>query len=92
MKIKKSSLIIRIVIVALILYAGISLVTLKSQTQNAEERRDELQKQVDAAVQENEELQYAIEHSTDPEIIEDVARNDIGLVRPGEKLFYDVSD
>jgi len=43
-------------------------------------------------VQENEELQYAIKHSTDPEIIEDVARNDIGLVKPGEKLFYDVSD
>ncbi|NLW65644.1 MAG: septum formation initiator family protein [Clostridiales bacterium] len=92
MKIKKSSLIIRIVIVALILYAGISLVGLKSQTQNAEERRAELQQQVDAAVQENEELQYAIKHSTDPEIIEDVARNDIGLVKPGEKLFYDVSD
>lgn len=92
MKIKKSSLIIRVVIVALILYAGISLVNLKTQTQSAEERRDELQKQVDAAVEENEELQYAIEHSTDPEIIEDVARNDIGLVRPGEKLFYDVSD
>lgn len=92
MKVKKSSLIIRVVIVALVLYAGVSLVNLKAQTKNAEERREELQQQVDTAVQENEELQYAIEHSTDPEIIEDVARNDIGLVKPGEKLFYDVSD
>lgn len=92
MKIKKTSLIIRIVIVALVLYAGISLVNLKAQTKIAEKQSGELQEQVDDAVQENEELQYAIDHSTDPDVIEDVARNDIGLVKPGEKIFYDVSD
>jgi cell division protein FtsL len=92
MKIKKTSLIIRIVIVALVLYAGISLVNLKAQTKKAEKQSGELQEQVDDAVQENEELQYAIDHSTDPDVIEDVARNDIGLVKPGEKIFYDVSD
>ncbi len=81
MKIKKTSLIIRIVIVALVLYAGISLVNLKAQTKKAEKQSGELQEQVDDAVQENEELQYAIDHSTD-----------IGLVKPGEKIFYDVSD
>lgn len=92
MKIKKSSLMIRVVIVALVLYAGINLVTLKSQTESVKKESDQLQQQVDAATQKNEELQYAIDHSTDPEIIEDVARNDIGLVMPGEKIFYDVSD
>lgn len=92
MKIKKTSLIIRIVIVALVLYAGISLVNLKAQTKKAEKQSGEFQEQVDDAVQENEELQYAIDHSTDPDVIEDVARNDIGLVKPGEKIFYDVSD
>lgn len=92
MKLKKTSLIIRIVIVVLVLYAGISLVNLKAQTIKAEKQRVELQEQVDNAVQENEELQYAIDHSTDPDVIEDVARNDIGLVKPGEKIFYDVSD
>lgn len=92
MKLKKTSLIIRIVIVALVLYAGISLVNLKAQTIKAEKQTGELQEQVDNAVQENEELQYAIDHSTDPDVIEDVARNDIGLVKPGEKIFYDVSD
>lgn len=92
MKIKKSGLLIRIVIVAVVLYAGITLVSLKSQTQNVEADRETLQDQVDAATQKNEELQYAIDHSTDPDIIEDVARNDIGLVMPGEKIFYDIGD
>lgn len=92
MKIKKSSLLIRIVIIALVLYAGVNLVSLRSQTENVKKEREELQDQVDSATQKNEELQYAIDHSTDSDILEDVARNDIGLVMPGEKIFYDVSD
>lgn len=92
MKLKKAGLITKIVIVALVVYAGISLASLKQQTDDARQKRDELQQQVDQVTQENSELQYDIDHSTDPEIIEDVARNDIGLVKPGEKIFYDISD
>lgn len=92
MKLKKAGLITKIVIIAIVVYAGISLASLKRQTDDAREKRDELQQQVDQITQENSELQYDIDHSTDPEIIEDVARNDIGLVKPGEKIFYDISD
>lgn len=92
MKLGRAGIIIKIVILALVVYAGISLVTLKSQTADAQAKRDELQQKVDETMQDNSELQYDIDHSTDPEIIEDVARNQIGLVKPGEKIFYDVGD
>ena len=92
MKKKHASLIIKLVIVALVIYAGVNLVTLKKETVATEAKRAELQTQVDDAVQKNEELQYAIDHCSDPDVIEDVARNDIGLVKPGDKIFYDVSD
>lgn len=89
---KKSNLLIRVVIVVLLVYAGVNLVLLRSQTEKVKTESEELREEVDAATQKNEELKYAIEHSTDPEVIEDVARNDIGLVLPGEKIFYDVSN
>lgn len=92
MKFRRASLITKIVILAIILYAGISLVSLKVQIADAREKRDELQSEVDNVLQTNTELQYSIEHSTDPETIEDIARNKLGLVKPGEKIFYDVSN
>lgn len=89
---KKSKLLIRVVIVALLVYGGVNLVSLKSQTEKVKAERNDLQQEVEVATQKNEELKYAIEHSGDPEVLEDVARNDIGLVMPGEKIFYDVSN
>lgn len=92
MKFKRAGLVTKIVILAIIVYAGISLVSLKGQVSDARETRDELQTQVYSVLQTNTELQYAIDHSTDPETIEDIARNKLGLVKPGEKIFYDVNN
>lgn len=91
MKFKRSSIVTKIVILAIIVYAGISLVSLKVQVSGAREKRDTLQGQVDTALQNNTELQYQIDHSTDSETIEDIARDKLGLVKPGEKIFYDIS-
>ncbi|MEG0778787.1 MAG: septum formation initiator family protein [Oscillospiraceae bacterium] len=91
MKLGRASLITKIVILALILYAGVSLVSLKVQVSQARGKADDLHTQVDDVLQTNSELQYAIDHGTDPETIEDIARNKLGLVKPGEKIFYDVS-
>ena len=91
MRVKRASLITKIVIIAIMLYAGVTLVSLKVQVASARAQRDELQNQVSSTTQANTELKYAIDHSTDPETIEDIARNKLGLVKPGEKIFYDVS-
>jgi cell division protein FtsL len=92
MKLKRAGIITKLVILALLVYAGISLFALKQQTEQAKAQRDELQRRVDGALQENSELEYDLNHSDDPEIIEDIARNDIGLVRPEEKIFIDVGE
>lgn len=91
MKFKRASLVTKIVILAIVVYAGISLVSLKVQVSGAREKRDTLQTQVDGVLQNNTELQYQIDHSTDSETIEDIARDKLGLVKPGEKIFYDIS-
>ena len=91
MKLKRSSIIMKIVILAMIVYATISLVSTRGRIAEAEADRVLLQAKVDAALQENAELQYDVEHAEDPETIAEIARTKLGLVKPGEKIFYDVS-
>ena len=92
MKLKKASIFIKIVIFALIIYGAVSLSGLRGKIAEAETEHEQLQAQVDAALQKNAELEYDIEHASDDETIEEVARMKLGLVRPGEKIFYDVSN
>ena len=92
MKLKKSSMLIRIVILALILYASISLVTTRGKIAQARVDQEILQEKVDAALQKNAELQYDIAHAGDDETSEEIARAKLGLVLPGEKIFFDVGN
>lgn len=92
MKLKRSSIFTKIVVLALIVYAAISLNGTKNKIEAAGEQQRLLQEQVDAALQENAELQYDIDHAGDPETIAEIAWTKLGLVMPGEKIFYDVSN
>lgn len=74
------------------LYAVISLVMVHRQTRQLQDRAAVLQQQVSDMTQSNAELQYQIDHSDDDDMIESVAREKLGLVKPGEKIFYDTSD
>jgi cell division protein DivIC len=91
-KLRRASIFTKIVIVALLLYAGVTLVQLNQRIGQAKTEQAALQQEVDDYVRENAELSYKIEHSEDEDIIEDIARNELGLVEPGEKIFIDVSN
>jgi Septum formation initiator len=92
MKIRPAGIITKIVIVALILYASISLFNLKSRIDDARADLSSLQFEVEQTERKNAELQYEIEHSEDDVTIENVARTKLGLVSPGEKVFYVISN
>lgn len=92
MKFKKASIFIKIVILALIVYASVTLTSVKGCIETAEADRAVLQAKLDIAMREKAELEYDIEHAGDPEIIAEIARTKLGLVMPGEKIFYDVSN
>ena len=92
MKLKRSSIIMKIVILAMIVYAGISLVNARNRIDAAERDRAALEMKVAAIRQENAELEYDIAHAGDPETIASFARAKLGLVMPGEKIFYDVNN
>ncbi len=83
MKLKKAGFTIKIIITVLVV---------QSQVEESRRERDALKAQVAEAAQENAELKYEIEHAGDPDTIEAIARNKLGLVKPGEKIFYDVGN
>jgi len=92
MKVKRASIITKVVIISLIVYALISLAGMKQKIEDATLEQLELQQLVEVAMQKNAELSYAIQHAGDDETIEDIARSKLGLVRPGEIIFYDQSN
>ena len=91
MKFKKASIFTKLVIAALMVYALISLVVVHQRTAQLQDRAAALQ-QSSEMTQSNAELQYQIDHSDDDDMRESVAREKLGLVKPGEKIFYDTSD
>ena len=92
MKFKKAGISTKIVIAALLVYAVVSLVTVRSKTAALNAQTQQLQQQVTDMTQSNAELEYKIEHSEDADTIEEIARDKLGLVKPGEKIFYDMSN
>ena len=50
---------------------------------------DEMRQEIRATTEENAALEYQIEHSDDPEVMEQVIREQFGYVKPGDKVFYD---
>lgn len=53
---------------------------------------DEMEEKIEKAEAENEELREQLENTNDPEYIEEVAREKLGLVKPGEMLLVPVEE
>ena len=88
----RAGLITLLVIVALVLYALGSLASTRSQIERYALRADELLAEVNELERENAALEYETRRSSDDEMIEYIARNRLGLVYPGEVIFYDTGD
>lgn len=91
-KLKHSSFLTRVIIIALLVYMAITLLNLQSQIQDAEEDLEEYETQIEQQEQINAQLQSDVENGTDEEELEDIARYKLGLVEPGEKVFYDITN
>ena len=65
---------------------------LHKQVQDAEEQYQKLSVQVTAKQEENAALQESIDHGGSEEEMIRIAREELGLVAPNEKVFYDTSN
>ncbi len=90
-KVQKRSFILTLGIILLVGYFVISIISLQS---TIKERRAELEQKNAAYEQQladNERLQSIVDDEDKSEYMEQVAREKLGFVMPGEKVFYDVT-
>lgn len=92
MKTRKASIITKLVVLAAIGYSVVTLVSLSARIEAAEMAKEALIKEVAEKREQNAALEHSILHSDDLETIKDVAREKLGLVMPGEIIFFDVSN
>ena len=79
-------------LLAIIVAAAVSFSGLRTKIADAELVRDELAAEAQSLAVSNAVLEYEIAHSTDLDMVEKVAREKLGLVLPGEIVFYDIGD
>ena len=92
MRFKRSSLLTKILILVLVVYATVTLVSLQSQVTEMDAQAEALESSIDAAKQENLRLEQAIEALDTDEGVVDVARQKLGWVTEGEIVFYDMGN
>lgn len=87
MRTKKAGLLTKIVVLALLIYMATTLLNLQGRIRAAELQRDSLRHQVTEQTQANADLADAVANPNDPARIADIARDRLGLVTPGERVF-----
>ena len=78
----------RIVLVALLLYSLASLLTVGRELKHAERLEQQLRQQTESQQALKQALEQRLTQEQSPEELQQMARERLGLVLPGEKLFY----
>lgn len=79
-------------LLALLLLIGAHLLNLRQEISRAEAEKQTLSAQLEQQQRENDSLSSALEKADDPEYLQELAREQLDMVSPGEKVFYDVSN
>ena len=88
----RASLFTKVLILVLLVGIGWQLVRLRDQVEAAEAEKARLETQIQAQQQENDALAADIAEGNTQEKMEEIAREALGLVYPGERVFIDKSN
>ena len=81
---------VRLVILALLAVLGGQLWRMQDQLETARTQEQQLRQQVQLQQQANDALQKSIDQGGSQEEMERIARDELGLVTPGERVFVDI--
>ena len=92
MRFKRSSLVTKLLLLALVIYAAVTLVSLQEQVEQSRAQEKILEDSIASEQQENRRLEEAINALGTDIGVEQVARDKLGWVSDGEIVFYDVGN
>lgn len=88
----RASLFTKVLLLVLLMGIGWQLVRIHDQVEAAVEEKARLEAQIQAQQQENDALAADIAEGGTQEKMEEIARETLGLVYPGERVFIDKSN
>ena len=88
----RASLFTKVLLLVLLVGIGWQLVRIHDQVEAAVEEKARLETQIQAQQQENDALAADIAEGGTQEKMEEIARETLGLVYPGERVFIDKSN
>lgn len=88
---KRGGMLVVLVVLAMLFAVGYQLANIRAKLASAETERSALAERVARQEQENRSLEAALDRAEDPEYLQQLARDRLGMVSPGQKDFYDVS-
>ena len=90
MKFKRSPLLTKLLITLLAIAATVTLVVLQGQLSEKEQQLEELERQAAISREENQRLQDAIDAVGTEDGLADMARQELGVAKDDEIIFYDI--
>lgn len=87
MRLKRSSILTKIVLAVLVIYALVTLIHISERTSDAKGQLEDLRRQNAALAADVDGKQYAIDNKDDPAVIEGIIRDQLGMVYPDEEIF-----
>ncbi|MBQ1250408.1 MAG: septum formation initiator family protein [Clostridia bacterium] len=81
----------KLFVLAFAVYAAFTLVSLQLQIHEKEKKMAMLQAAIDQQELENRQIQDVLDSADDTEYIAEIAREKLGYVAPGERVFVDIS-
>ncbi len=91
MRTEKAGLAVKLVILILMIAVLLALLSVRSQLEQARKDRDLISRQVQAQMEINASLTEDIADNGGSRSIYDIARERLGLIEPGEKVFVDAN-
>ena len=88
----RASLFTKVLVLALLAGIGWQLINIRSQVESATAEKARLEAQVQEQQQANDALAADIAEGNTQEKMEEIARDELGYVSPGERVFIDTSN
>ena len=85
---KSGGLLGGLILLVLLFGLGFQLYRMQDQLAAARAEEEDLTRQISVLEQENADLEESIARSNDPDMIEQIARESLGMVVQNEKVFY----
>ena len=81
----------KIFLLAFSVYAAFTMVSLQLQIRAKEDEMAELQEQIESQKLENSMIQDILDSDDDTDYIAEIAREKLGYITPGQRVFVDIS-